>query len=81
MTIGAIGPERPATIPAGSLLVLLAYREARRLATSDGILPGDAEDRWLDSLTTAERAELGRWDRLVEATRAGLAVRRDATGV
>lgn len=73
MTIGThSGPEAPGRIPAGSLLLLLAAREARRLALSDGALPPDCEERWLATLTTAERTELGRFDRLVAAQRAAL---------
>lgn len=75
MTVGP-SPEPVTPVPAGALLMLIAERSAREIGEAEGSLPADAVDRWLETLNTQQRHELGRYDRLVSAIRAGLAARR-----
>lgn len=76
---------RPETIPpevgAGDLLLLLARREALELMQGEGQVEPEAVTRWLETLTTSERVELGRFDSLVNANRMHLRVQRRARGV
>jgi hypothetical protein len=52
-------------LPACDLLLLLAAREARLMALSDGTLSDTALADWEDGLSEAECAALDQFDRLI----------------
>jgi hypothetical protein len=78
--ITAMPTESSAFLGTGELLMLLAQREARQIAMSEGTYSVDAYDDWLDSLTSAQHNGIDQWDHLVAANLNHLRAARDAAG-
>lgn len=80
MTATALPAEPVIKVQAGELLMLLAAREARQIAMSEGTYSVDAYQDWADAMGADQQAAIDQWDRLVGANLNHLRAARDAAG-